>query len=138
MAFTHFQVGGDARGARVSVVPEVKRMISHHIRMGDLNDGDTVWIKFAEDGLSITRKEVATAATITISNKERALSIGTISLTMTNENYEVVSDLPFLSLLCLEIALSLCLSVCLSVSKKKMFFFCVLSCFCIYAQPFCT
>ena len=70
--------------------PEIRKLIAHQIRMGNLKNGDTAWVKFAEDGLSITRKEVATAATVSISNDKKALSIGSISLTMTNENYEVL------------------------------------------------
>ena len=41
------------------------------------------------DGTNITKKEVATAVTITLSNESRALSLGTISIVMTGESYEV-------------------------------------------------
>ena len=41
-----------------------------------LHDGETVYVKPAMDGTNITKKEVATAATITQSNEARALSLG--------------------------------------------------------------
>ena len=69
---------------------ETKKLISHQLKIGGLNDGDTVYVKLAMDGTNITKKEVATAATITLSNETRALSLGTISIVMTGESYEVI------------------------------------------------
>ena len=69
---------------------ETKKLISHQLKIGGLHDGETVYVKFAMDGTNITKKEVATAATITLSNETRALSLGTISIVMTGESYEVI------------------------------------------------
>ena len=69
--------------------PEVRRLIAHQFKMGNINDGDMVYIKLASDGTNLTKKEVATVTTITISNEERALAVGTVSIVMAPESYEV-------------------------------------------------
>ena len=68
---------------------ETKKLISHQLKVGGLQHGETVYVKFAMDGTNITKKEVATAATITLSNETRALCLGTISIVMTGESYAV-------------------------------------------------
>ena len=60
-----------ARGNRVNMVEEAKKLISH---LDGLQDGDTVYIKFAMDGTNISKKEFATAATIMLSNETRVPS----------------------------------------------------------------
>ena len=65
-------------------------MISHQIKLGELKEGQTAYVKFAGDGTSITRKETCTAHTVTLANEEKALQIGTISLVMGNENYQAM------------------------------------------------
>ena len=83
-----FKVGGNQKGGRVELPSEIKSMISHQIRLGKLKQGQTAYVKFAGDGTSITRKETCTAHTVTLSNEEKALQIGTISLVMGNETYQ--------------------------------------------------
>ena len=51
---------GDYRGGRYKVEPEVRKLIAHQIKTGGLQEGDTAFVKFASDGTSIVRKEVAT------------------------------------------------------------------------------
>ena len=82
-------MAGEARGGRVNVQEEAKKLISHQLKVGGLDDGETVYVKLAMDGTNITKKDVATAVTITLSNESRALSLGTISIVMTGESYEV-------------------------------------------------
>ena len=82
-------MAGEARGGRVAVGEEIKRLISHQLQVGGLQHGDTVWLKLADDGTTITRKEVAQVSTITISNETKALSVGTIQLVFSGETYEV-------------------------------------------------
>ena len=86
------KVAGSARGGRVNVKNEVEKLIVHQLRVGGLQAGKTAYLKFAMDGTSISKKEVATASTITLSNERKALSIATISIVMTAESYEVVTD----------------------------------------------
>ena len=76
-------MAGEARGGRVNVREEAKKLISHQLKVGGLHDGETVYVKLAMDGTNITKKEVATAVTITMSYESRALSSGTISIVMT-------------------------------------------------------
>ena len=61
--------------------------------MGGLKDGDTAFIKLASDGTAITRKETATATTVTLGNDEKALQIGTIALVFAPETYQVQLNL---------------------------------------------
>ena len=51
--------------------------------------GQTVFIKFAGDGFEIAKRDVATAHGITVSNKDKALQIATISLMHASETYQV-------------------------------------------------
>ena len=74
----------------MSVKNEIEKLIVHQLRIGGLQAGETAYLKFAMDGTSLTKKEVATASTITLSNEHKALSIATISIVMTGESYEVV------------------------------------------------
>ena len=69
--------------------PEVRRLVAHQFKMGNLNDGDSIYVKLAAGGTNLTKKEVATVTTITISNEERALAVGTVSIVMAAESYEV-------------------------------------------------
>ena len=59
------------------------------LKVGNLASGQTVFIKFAGDGLEIAKRDVATAHTITVSNEEKALQIATISLMHAREKYQV-------------------------------------------------
>ena len=70
---------------------EVGKLIAHQLQTGGLQDGETAYLKFAMDGTSISKKEVATASTVTLSNEHKALSIATISIVMTGESYEVIT-----------------------------------------------
>ena len=65
-------------------------MISHQVKVGGLKDGDVAYVKFAGDGFNLAKRDSATAHTITISNAERALQIGTISIVHAGENYQVL------------------------------------------------
>ena len=87
--FGPFKVAGNERGGRYPLRPQVEKLLDHCIEAGDLKDGDEVFIKLASDGTNITRKEIATASTISISNKEKTLVVGTVMLAMTAESYEV-------------------------------------------------
>ena len=69
--------------------PEIKRLVVHQLRIGNLQDGDKVYIKVASDGTNLMKKDVATATTITIANETRALGVGTISVVLAAESYEV-------------------------------------------------
>ena len=82
-------MAGEARGGQVALGEEVKRLISHQLEVGGLQDGDTVWVKLADDGTAITKQEVAQGSTITISNGSKALNVGTIQLVFSGETYEV-------------------------------------------------
>ena len=68
---------------------EMRKLISHQIKIGELKEGQTGIVKLAEDGTNITKREVATAATVTLSDNKRALVIGTIGLVLAGETYEV-------------------------------------------------
>ena len=64
-------------------------MISHQLEIGELNDGQTGFVKFAADGTNITRREIATAATLSLSDSKKALLVGTVALVMAGETYQV-------------------------------------------------
>ena len=68
---------------------KLKKMISHQIQSGDLQDGQTGFVKYAADGTNITRREIATAATLTLANDKKALLVGTVALVMAGESYQV-------------------------------------------------
>ena len=87
------QVGGNMRGGRVDLKPEVERMVQHQIRVGGLVEGDTAIVKVGGDGTSITKKENATVHTATLSNSKKALQIATVSIVMGKELYEVSTSL---------------------------------------------
>ena len=40
------QVGGLHGGGRIELIPEIKRMIAHQVKLGALKEGDKVWLKF--------------------------------------------------------------------------------------------
>ena len=82
------KVGGLQRGGRIELVPEIKRMIAHQIKLGALTEGDKVFVKLAGDGFNVARRDVATAHTITISDNEKALQIATVALVNAAESYE--------------------------------------------------
>lgn len=73
----------------MKIEEELKNIISHQIKIGNLHHGQTAYIKFAGDGTSITKKETATAHSVTLSNGVKALQIGTVSLVMQNESFQV-------------------------------------------------
>ena len=83
------KIAGEARGGRVSVDDELRKMISHQIQVGELKEGQTGFAKYAADGTNITRREIATAATVTLSDSKKALLVGTVALVMAGETYEV-------------------------------------------------
>ena len=83
------KVAGEARGGRVNVATAIREMTSHQILIGELNEGDVAFVKWAEDGTQLTKGETVTVATITVGNDKRALAVGTISLVMAGENYDV-------------------------------------------------
>ena len=56
---------GDARGARVPLEPQIRKLVAQKLLVGGLFDGDEVIVKIASDGTSITRQDVATVTTIT-------------------------------------------------------------------------
>ena len=85
------QIGGNQRGAKIELTPEIKKIFSHQVKVGGLKDGDTAFVKFAGDGFNIAKRDVATAHTITVSNTEKALQIGTISIVNAGENYQAFS-----------------------------------------------
>ena len=89
MFFATTKVGGEERGVRVALEPEIRKMVQNQIRMGALKDGDSGFIKLASDGTAITKKETATATTVTVGNDSKALQIGTIALVFAGETYEV-------------------------------------------------
>jgi hypothetical protein len=83
------QTGGNVKGGYIAMDTDIKKMISHQIKTGGLNHGQTAYLKFAGDGTSITKKETATAHSVTLSNGVQALQIGTVSLVMHNETFQV-------------------------------------------------
>ena len=76
------------------IAPEIQKLIGQQIKTGALKEGEMGYIKFAKDGTAITRREVATASTITLSNDRKALQIGTVAIVMAGETYEVFT-LPY-------------------------------------------
>ena len=82
------QVGGLHRGGKIELIPEIKRMIAHQIKLGAIKEGDKIFVKLAGDGFNVARREVATAHTVTISNQEKALQIATIALIHAAESYQ--------------------------------------------------
>ena len=82
------QVGGLQRGGKIELIPEVKRMIAHQIKLGAIKEGERVFVKVAGDGFNVARRDVATAHTVTISNGEKALQIATIALVNAGESYQ--------------------------------------------------
>ena len=64
-------------------------MIEHQLKIGGLKDGDKAYIKLGGDGTMITKKESATAHTVTLSNSQRALQIATVAIVLGGESYEV-------------------------------------------------
>ena len=84
-----YQVGGNQRGGRVPLGPEIESQIAHSIKMGELKDGETAYLVFGGDGTQVTRRETCTAHTIKLANDRKALSIGTISIVTGPENYQV-------------------------------------------------
>ena len=82
-------MGGNLRGGRIDLKPEVDTMVKHQIRVGGLVEGDTAIIKIGGDGTSITKKEQATVHTATMSNSKKALQISTLSIVMGPEEYKV-------------------------------------------------
>ena len=70
---------------------ELRNMISHQVKVGELKEGQTGVVKMAADGTNITRREIATAATVTLADNKRALLVGTVALVMAGESYEVGS-----------------------------------------------
>ena len=67
-----WQVAGDAKGARVPLEPEVQKMIRYQIKLGKLKDGDVGFVKMASDGTQITKRDTATATTVSGERDERA------------------------------------------------------------------
>ena len=57
--------------------------------MGGLKGGETAYVTFGGDGTTISRGETATAHTVKLSNQERALQIGSISIVSGAESYAV-------------------------------------------------
>ena len=82
-------MAGDAKGARVPLEPEVQKMIGYQIKLGKLKDGDVGFIKVASDGTAITKRDTATATTVTVGNETNALQIGILALVFSGETYEV-------------------------------------------------
>ena len=82
----------------MAVGDEIKRLISHQLQVGGLDQGDTVWLKIADDGTAVTRQEVAQVSTITISNGTKALSVGTIQLVFSGETYEVRLQIEYINI----------------------------------------
>ena len=83
------KVGGNQRGGKIALAPEITKMLAHQVKLGNLKDGETAYVKFAGDGFNYARRTLGTAHTVTISNSERALQIGTISIVSAGENYHV-------------------------------------------------
>ena len=83
------QIGGYQRGGQVELTPEVQKMIAHQIKMGELSEGMTAYVKFAGDGTQISKRDTVTAHTVTLSNNTKALQIGSISLYLGGEQYHV-------------------------------------------------
>ncbi len=82
-------MGGNQKGGRIGIPKEVETLIAHQIKTGGLTEGQTAYVKLGGDGTQITKKETCTAHTITLSNNQRALQLGDISIVMGNENYQV-------------------------------------------------
>ena len=82
-------MGGNQRGGKIALAPEITKMLAHQVKVGGLKDGDTAYVKFAGDGFNYAKRTLGTAHTVTISNSERALQIGTISIVSAGENYQV-------------------------------------------------
>ena len=80
---------------RVKLAPQVRMMIQNQVKMGGIKDGDSAFVKLASDGTAITRKETATATTVTLGNDAKALQIGTIALVFAPETYQVVFGIFF-------------------------------------------
>ena len=81
-------MGGLQRGGKIELIPEIKRIIAHQIKLGAIQEGDKVYVKLAGDGFNVARRDVATAHTITISNEQKALQIATIALVNAAESYQ--------------------------------------------------
>ena len=50
-------MGGEDKGGRVRVGPEISRMLNTQFTLGEIKDGDDVFIKMASDGTQIPRKD---------------------------------------------------------------------------------
>ena len=84
-----FQIGGYQKGGCIELLDEIKGMIAHQVKLGEVKDSSTVILKYAGDGTQLTKKETVTVNTITLSNEEKALSISTISMYIGGEEYQV-------------------------------------------------
>ena len=73
----------------MDVEGEIIKMIEHQLKIGGLKDGDKAYLKLGGDGTMITKKESATAYTITLSNDHRALQIATVAIVLGCESYQV-------------------------------------------------
>ena len=64
-------------------------MIAHQVKIGNVKEGDTLYLKWAGDGTAVTRAEVATVTTLSLADERRTLMVGTISIVLCAEKYEV-------------------------------------------------
>lgn len=104
------------------MVPQIKKMVAHQIKLGGLSEGQTAYVKLGGDGTTITKKDHCTAHTLTLSNENKAVQISTVSLVLEEESYEVGL---WSVCLCLSVCPSVCpyLYVCPSVCLSDSLFF---------------
>ena len=70
-------------------------MLASQMKVGNVKNGERIFIKLAGDGFNIARRSVGTAHTITVSDKTKALQIGTVSIVDSGESYQVSSSSSF-------------------------------------------